>query len=397
MILISLVTTQAWSQVDPCFIKTNLESRNDRINYLKTIKEKTEVEELFKKLENECQLQMEYSQLRSKGFSLDTPVDIDNISIVKALRFIDIDSYRKKGLQNNIEVPFIYQPASFAGDEKRTDLVWRNWQKGIANISYLGTLLRNGDYSVSLQDLKDSHKNFYQLGLKGIDSDDFYNSPGEFKQPKHGQPEPYERVLLTDRFNTWQIKSKPESERIKKAFEKINNKMFSMGLLPGVAWVDNNGRIANLLAYSNDNYVQTGPMELILPNMTYWVSFLNEYINIIRDSYINIPSYYPLMSPLEFTTFMQQWLVIVHPFHDGNGRTSRYWQDVLLKTFKLPYAPSGKLANDSDVYFSDYYATVYEELVEQNNIISNCLKLKTNYEVRENQNPKDQYNCKSIN
>ena len=52
------------------------------------------------------------------------------------------------------------------------------------------------------------------------------------------------------------------------------------------------------------------------------------------------------LSPLELVADTQRWFVSIHPFGDGNGRTSRFIQDRLLAELDLPYPASGDLQQD---------------------------------------------------
>jgi len=51
-------------------------------------------------------------------------------------------------------------------------------------------------------------------------------------------------------------------------------------------------------------------------------------------------------TPFEAGSFLQRYFVTVHPFHDGNGRVSRFILDLISKKFNMPYAPAGDLTND---------------------------------------------------
>lgn len=66
------------------------------------------------------------------------------------------------------------------------------------------------------------------------------------------------------------------------------------------------------------------------------------------------------VSPIELAAFVQRWFVTVHPFGDGNGRTSRVVQDMLLAGFNLPFAPSGDLYNDATTEWSSYLEQTYK-------------------------------------
>lgn len=66
-----------------------------------------------------------------------------------------------------------------------------------------------------------------------------------------------------------------------------------------------------------------------------------------------------VISPVALAAIVQKWFVSVHPFADGNGRTSRAVQDNIMANFDLPFVPGGDLQNDAmedaEVYIENTY------------------------------------------
>ena len=100
----------------------------------------------------------------------------------------------------------------------------------------------------------------------------------------------------------------------------------------------------------------------------FWVSYvrsdqvldhmfwMNAFIKTTLDSYTNGK---PLMAPVEMAAMVQKWFVTVHTFADGNGRTSRAIQDMLLENFDLPFVPGGDLQNDAMEEYDTYVQNNY--------------------------------------
>jgi len=69
----------------------------------------------------------------------------------------------------------------------------------------------------------------------------------------------------------------------------------------------------------------------------------------------------PVLSPMELATVVQKWFVSVHPFSDGNGRTSRAIQDIILTHFDMPVIPGGDLQEDATAEFEKYMDSTYDK------------------------------------
>lgn len=49
------------------------------------------------------------------------------------------------------------------------------------------------------------------------------------------------------------------------------------------------------------------------------------------------------LSPVDFIADLQRRYISMHPFGDGNGRTSHFLQDIVMRALDLPFAPTGSL------------------------------------------------------
>jgi Fic family protein len=81
-----------------------------------------------------------------------------------------------------------------------------------------------------------------------------------------------------------------------------------------------------------------------------------------------------LMTPAEVAFFAQKFYVEIHPFSEGNGRTSRVIQELILSQFDMPAASSGDLM-DYDVLTNheDYYQLAIKKTDEQMKKMDECI------------------------
>lgn len=88
-----------------------------------------------------------------------------------------------------------------------------------------------------------------------------------------------------------------------------------------------------------------------------------EWIRIfIKDNLQRFQSGNASIAPVELAAVVQKWFVSVHPFADGNGRTSRAIQDLIMQHFGLPFMPAGDLQNDATEEVEDYIENTYKAL-----------------------------------
>ena len=64
-----------------------------------------------------------------------------------------------------------------------------------------------------------------------------------------------------------------------------------------------------------------------------------------------------LVTPMQSALLIQQLFVDIHPYNEGNGRTSRLLQELILTSFALPHGASGDLMSDDVLTRQEEYYT----------------------------------------
>lgn len=93
-------------------------------------------------------------------------------------------------------------------------------------------------------------------------------------------------------------------------------------------------------------------------------------------------------SPIDFVAKIQRQYVAIHPFHEGQGRMSRWLQDIVLKQLGLPFIKGGRLQNDLTTSFRQYADETRSDIEDTLKRLRDCLEI-----VRLNP---DDMNCSSL-
>lgn len=106
--------------------------------------------------------------------------------------------------------------------------------------------------------------------------------------------------------------------------------------------------------------------EKVMPAITAWVDQFNLWLNSLKAKNIKT-------SPIQSVADFQRHFVSIHPFGDGNGRMSRYIQDVQLELLGIAAPFSADLQNDlltpPEVYRKNFKNAINSSL----NYLEMCL------------------------
>lgn len=318
----------------------------------------------LKPFARDCAIQDRYNQIKNRLVNRKT--NIDEIAEYRVTRFIDRATW-EWAKKYEVSPQRLYEPAP---------ATWEVWDSGIRSI-FISTNLK-GSLSKDIRLSEDflSHLNWVLL------KNDLYNvkdaisdkskKPGEFR---------FERDLgvgfcwntasdnvmlikssessMIDFQNQWQIKAQKKFSSFMTG-SVFNSESIEPNMLSGI-------RVTDKKCGDGVNYVRIeySPSNEVKQRVSWVLSFVNENLKMHEQGQA-------VLSPIELASVVQKWLVSIHPFSDGNGRTSRAVQDLILAHFGLPFAPSGDLQNDALSQISDYTSLTYSKIEDMLNSLETC-------------------------
>lgn len=314
----------------------------------------------------DCAIQDRYTAVRAAYTSLN--IDMNEVAEYRVLRFVDRSSWEKaKAAQTPVSQ--IYKPAP---------TTWDIWDKAIRNIfgttSFKEVLF--GDFSINVSTLKVVNKLLLTDGAKNITGSGADKSvmPGTIRSDNHksvafcSDGKTDQRALI-DLVNESSVRFQKKWEAamglsllaiVQKQFpdvKMVDTPAFDSQLSLGSAVCDKfNAKKEQV------NYLPSGAVE---ENLRWFVAFTTANLQRFKEKN-------PALSPIEFATFAQKWLVSIHPFSDGNGRTTRAVQDAILANFDMPFAPAGDLQNDVTTDFETYLEMTYQKMEAMLSVLENC-------------------------
>lgn len=320
-------------------------------SYLKLPQETARKTALFQK---DCSIQSRYANLQT--YFTEIGINVAELAEYRILRFVDRGSFETARYAQTPPSQ-IYKPAP---------TTWEVWDTGIraifGNDNLAGALFKTGGFES--RGLGYDHLNFSNFNaallknpkgdisrdkLSGkIDSDSI---PGTYRKSTtvgwtSYVPDCKDKVTCAQNSMfkaqvAWEVDYGMNFNEV----VRLNN-----GLKPEVATF-----VVNMTVDPKPDgkaFVAYAPGAMVPAQISWLNSFINANIARYREGN-------PAMPPIEFSALVQKWLVTIHPFSDGNGRTSRAAQDVILANFNMPYAPSGDLQNDTMEEFDKYVDQTY--------------------------------------
>lgn len=322
-----------------------------------------QISEYQKKLTNECQLSKLHQDL-SKKAERDFGISLNQISYYQALRFVETGFYVNAEYRNT-PVPLIYQRYRSMYNlplDQRSSEIWRNWAFGIRQLTPWSNAVQQGR-KFDLQSLTQVHKNLFA----------FSDERGDFAH----NPEPGKIKFATDQDNPWwKFKSTQEGLDAQAKVQQINAYYKELGLL---AELDegSNPQINQILSVRNLSGVYaiySGDTRANPKHLEKLFLFLD---SVFSQAAQGQPLRWKkaLLTPGEAAYLAQQHFVGIHPFYEGNGRTSRFIQELVLTSFQLPPGSSGDLMNiDVLTHPKEYYQIAMEKTAAQLAEVQKCLE-----------------------
>jgi len=279
-------------------------------------------EEKLKPYNLECEMQDRFLQSKQDADLLN--INLDFLSQGRALRFINFYDWLK--FQANDYRPWlVYQPAP---------QTWESWDK-VANLLYT----KKNERPVFTLDL------IAEINKKALAGGLSYTkilTPGKFRNG-------FNQYIVNYKIN---CENKSMNQSLYNYYQNFDLLDYSGRKLIRLEVTKCRKNNIDEEQFYFGNVVYTKP-RMVIGEVKRWLSFVNENL----EKFTNLTQSLDY-SPLDFIADAQRRLVAIHPFADGNGRTSRFVQDLLTQYFNLPYLPSGRLSNDVEVYGIDYRKNV---------------------------------------
>ena len=353
-----LKTSFSFGFGSPCYLKDLKVDNSD----LKSTLSGSAIAAYKQKLVTECALYTKYFTLRDLAAD-QFGLKLEQIVAYQALRFVDRYAYQK-GQAKNLPIELLFQPDSKDEDKplsERSNLVWRNWSKGIKQVDGVVKDIYSGEV-LDLTYFEKIHIGFFAESEVG----DLGNvqKAGTLRQPLVG-------VI------SWPMKTEQEVVSTTAITQEINAIYENLGLLPTTATngqPDETNRILDV----KDNQLFPGDPKVNLDHLKNMLNFMN---TLLAQARAGQPMIWKdrLFTPAEFAYFIQQYIVQIHAFYDGNGRTSRFWQDAILAAFGLPAGVTGDLeSNDMLTKHEVTYQQAMTVSQRQLQVVESCLEAYRN-------------------
>jgi len=277
-------------------------------------------------LEEDCQVKSDYKYLKNGFNSLG--IDINYIAEYRALRFIDRGSWEKKGVEASIPVEEIYNPSPDT---------WGIWSTGSNYAESIDISLLDSENDEVLVKSLARHS----ISKKTTDDEAQRHCPGDYRNSSRKKTGDYLTTQEYKDFKSLGRENLPEPirfERLDRSVKKWGKKM--------TWWY---------------YYIPGRQVEEAMGNWQKKKTLIFREV----DSFE--------MSPLEAGAILQRHFVYVHPFYDGNGRVSRFIQDLVSKKYGMPYIPAGDLQNDLIVTQDKYTNLVKDKTARMIRLLKDCL------------------------
>lgn len=324
-------------------------------------------DDILKQFPKDCALQDRLTAIREQLRK--EKIDINEVAEYRVLRLIDRRSWDYARLKRTPPNE-IYKPAP---------TTWSVWDQGIRSIfgsvDFKNILFR--DLKIDVNTMSGMNKVLLTNGVDSIKDPNTTQSklPGEFRVNEdkgvgYCSKRTVDNQGLIDRAESSMMK-------LQQRWESSIGMTFSDVV---ARYGGQNPQEANLKSgmYVTDSvcgkdklpdsvFVSYARTHSVMDRINWMTIFLESNLELYRQGR-------PALSPVELATALQKWFVSVHPFADGNGRTSRAIQDIVLANFGLPYAPGGDLQNDAMDTYDNYLFLTYNAMDSMLNTLEKCAK-----------------------
>lgn len=352
------------------------------------------------KLKKECELATKYNSL-NENLRTKHNINLTDVSEYQAIRFVQ-RSWLGQGEYAQKPVELIYQifKTQYALPlNQQSGAIWDDWAVGIKQLEPVIESFKNGE-TFDLAALKKIHRGLFPFYPMIDEHGDFAHdpNPGVLKATYSAALDSY----------WWTLEKEADILSAKKVVEHENEYYQRLGLLTPAPkglpdfvshildvreTTSRDGQSKVTALFSGSSVVNRQNVELIL----------NMVDTLIKQARAGQPMIWKrmLFTPGELAYFVQQAYVRVHPFYEGNGRTSRFLQELILRTFSMPHGASGDLMDiDALTTSTDYYKTAIEANVKLLDKMQRCAdeydSIGRKVDMRQVQQSKLSYGCRVL-
>ncbi|AZZ37647.1 hypothetical protein CIK05_12860 [Bdellovibrio sp. qaytius] len=312
----------------------------------------------IKPFARDCAIQDRYVALKN-AFAA-KQINIDEIAEYRVIRFVDRYNW-ERAKTSKVKPDFIYEPAP---------ATWAVWDSGIREVMKVGGTKGRLDNGFDLDENSISfvNKNLLMNEEQHLNVKDKITDqslvPGE-----------YRRVTSTG--VGFSSNGKDYTSMISASEESMNRFQARWESMMGASF-EELLRQSNVSNYSGAN-LRSGMTETPAKNFVLYapstavptaLAWIKNFVRLNLDRY---KAGRPTLAPMELAAVTQKWLVSIHPFSDGNGRTSRAVQDLILVNFEMPFVPGGDLQEDATAIYEDYIERTYSKTESQLAALELCL------------------------
>lgn len=353
------------------------------------------------KLANECDLSKKYKTLNEK-LQTKNKVSLTDISEYQAIRFVQ-RSWLSRAESDKKPIEIIYQifKTQYALPyEKQSAAVWDDWAVGIKQLEPMVDAFKNGE-TFNIIDLKKIHRGLFPFFPMIDEHGDFAHNPnpGVLKPTASDESDTY----------WWSFRTAEEASAALAVVQNENEKYKRLGLVtPAPAglpdyvshildvreWTDRDDSSKKVTAITSGSaVVNRQNIELILNMIDTLMKQARSGQHMVWK---NI-----LFTPAQLAYFVQQVYVRVHAFYEGNGRTSRFLQELILMSFNLPHGASGDLMDidvltESGEYYDKAIKANFDLLAKMKKCYEEYKEIAPQTDARQIDQSKLSYGCRIL-
>ncbi len=321
----------------------------------------SQITEYQNRIQKECELSTKFKSVNQK-LQAQNQINLTDIAEYQAIRFVE-RAWLNIAASDGKPVEKIYQISKSQYGlpiSQQSGDIWDDWANGVRQLEPMIEAFKQGQ-SFNLATLKKIHRGLFP----------FYpmiDEHGEFAhEPNPGVLKP--TTAEDDDIYWWTLDTAKDVVSAQNIVNAENQNYQSLGLIAPVpkgmpAYVgyvlnvrdvmsrDNPGQKVTGL-FSGSSVVNRQSVELVLNMVDQLIKQARSGNHMVwKDK---------LFSPAQLAYFVQQFYVRVHPFYEGNGRTSRFLQELILSSFNLPHGASGDLMDiDALTEHNVYYQTAID-------------------------------------